>query len=73
MDLSPRTKAAQTVGERLAAHLRSERQRAVEHDAILERDSEDEGGCRKPRLFFCLWHIRCMLRLSLSAFFLREF
>jgi hypothetical protein len=67
MDLSPRTKAAQTVGERLAAHLRSERQRAVEHDAILERDSEDEGGglgVPLPRLFFCF------RRACLASFFL---
>ena len=39
--LSPRAKAALTFGERLAAMLRTE---AVRSDAILERDSEDEGG-----------------------------
>jgi hypothetical protein len=39
--LSPRTRASLSFAERLAAMLRSE---AVRSDAILERDSEDEGA-----------------------------
>lgn len=43
-DLSPRARAAATVGERLAELLRAERSnRLLAENTILERDSEDEG------------------------------
>lgn len=65
-ELSPRAKAAMTVGERLAAVLRSERNRMAP-DAILERDSEDEGAgpvivVARPRFLRLL----CRLRLCLA-------